>query len=58
MMGRNTLCNETIIALDNRRGSFLDSPLADIGERFPTNRCLLSGLRGCPPVFPTVAELF
>ena len=54
---RDTLCDETMIALNDRGGSFLDRPLANVGESFTANGSLLSGFRGSPPVFPTVGEL-
>jgi hypothetical protein len=57
MVGRDTLCNETIIALNDRGGSFFDRPFANVGESFTANRSLLGGLRGSPPVFPTFSEL-
>jgi hypothetical protein len=54
---RDTLCDETMIALNDNGGSFFDRPFANVGESFTANRSLLSGLRGSPPVFPTFGEL-
>jgi hypothetical protein len=54
---RDTLCDETMIALNDSGGRFFDRPFANVGESFTANRGLLSGLRGSPPVFPTVSEL-
>jgi hypothetical protein len=58
MVGRDTLCNETVVTLDYRGRSFLDRPFADIREDFTTNRSLLSSLRRGPPVFPAFGKLF
>jgi hypothetical protein len=54
---RDTLCDETKIALNDRGGSFFGRPFANVGESFTANGSLLSGLRGSPPVFPTFGEL-
>ena len=54
---RDALCDETMIALDDKGGSFFDRPFTNVGESFTANRSLLSGLRGSPPVFPTISEL-
>ena len=54
---RDTLCDETKIALNDRGGSFFDRPFANVRENFTANRSLLGGLRGSPPVFPTFCEL-
>ena len=58
MMSRDALCYETMVALNDRSGSFFDRPLAYIGEDFVANGGLLCGLRGGPPLFPTFGELF
>jgi hypothetical protein len=57
-MRRHALCDKTKVALNDRGGSFLDRPFANIGEGFATNGSLLRGLRGGPPVFPIFGELF
>jgi hypothetical protein len=57
MVRRGTLCDETMIALKDRGGSFFDRPFTNVGESFTADRSLLGGLRGSPPVFPTFGEL-
>ncbi len=58
MMGRDTLCNETMVAFDDRRRRCFDRPFANIRKSFTANGSLLSSLRGSPPVFPAFGELF
>jgi hypothetical protein len=47
-----------MVALNDRGGSFFDRPFANIGEGFAANGGLLRGLRGGPPLVPTIGELF
>jgi len=50
MVRCHALCNETKVALNDRGGSFLNRPFANIGKGFATNGGLLRGLRGGPPL--------
>jgi hypothetical protein len=54
----HALCYETVVALNDRGGSFFYRPLAYVGEGFVANGGLLGGLRGSPPLVPTFGELF
>ena len=58
VVGSLGLGDKTLVAQDGRLGGFLDLPLANIAERLGTDRSLLGGLRGCPPLGPVVSELF
>jgi hypothetical protein len=55
---RHALRNETMVALDDRGGSFFDRPFANIGKGFTAHGGLLRSLRGGPSLVPTFGELF
>ena len=58
VVGSLGLCDETLIANDERCLRVLDLPLADVGEGLAADGGLFGGLGGRPAFSPVLGELF